>query len=84
MPRDLRAYLFDIAEACDLVAAFTRDLSAADYATDPLVRSAVERQLEIVGEALSQALRHHAGLLADHVPEAPRIIAGPGCQAGMG
>jgi uncharacterized protein with HEPN domain len=56
-PRDLRAYLFDIAEACRLVDEFTRGKSADDYAGDPLLRSGVERQLEIVGEALSQALR---------------------------
>lgn len=52
MPRDLRAYLYDIAEACDLVADFTDGKSAGDYSADPLVRSAVERQLEIVGESM--------------------------------
>ena len=74
-PRDLRAYLFDIAEACRLVMQFTKGQSAERFATDPMVRSAVERQLEIVGEALSQALRYHSALLADRIPEAPRIIA---------
>jgi len=74
-PRDLRAYLFDIAEACRLVMQFTKGQSAERFATDPMVRSAVERQLEIVGEALSQALRHHSDQLADRIPEAPRIIA---------
>lgn len=74
-PRDLRAYLFDVAEACRLVAEFTRRKSAADYAADPLLRSGVERQLEIVGEALNQALRHHPAELTDRMPEAPRIIA---------
>jgi len=73
--RDVRAYLFDIAEACRLVLEFTRTRSAGDYATDPMLRSAVERQLEIMGEALAQALRHHPGLLAGRIPEAPRIIA---------
>ena len=73
-PRDLRAYLFDIAEASRLVGDFTRAKSGNDYARDPLLRSAVERQLEIVGEALSQALRHHPGL-SDRIPQAPRIIA---------
>lgn len=75
LPRDLRAYLFDIAEACRLVLVFTKGRSAERFAADPMLRSAVERQLEIVGEALSQALRHHSALLADRIPEAPRIIA---------
>lgn len=74
-PRDLRAYLFDIAEACDLVFQFTKGRSAERFATDPMLRSAVERQLEIMGEALSQALRNHPTLLADRIPEAPRIIS---------
>jgi len=75
LPRDVRAYLFDIVEACHLVLAFTETKSVSDYAADPMLRSAVERQLEIAGEALAQALRHHPGLLTDRIPEAPRIIA---------
>ncbi len=74
-PRDVRAYLFDIAEACQLVLAFTHSKTVSDYAADPMLRSAVERQLEIAGEALVQALRHHPDLLTDEIPEAPRIIA---------
>jgi uncharacterized protein with HEPN domain len=70
-PRDLRAYLFDIAEACRLVDDFTRGKSADDYGHEPLLRSGVERHLEIVGEALS----HHPAALTDRIPEAPRIIA---------
>jgi len=74
-PRDLRAYLFDIAEACRRVGDFTRGKTAEDYAGDELLRSGVERQLEIIGEALSQALRHHPATLAERIPDAPRIIA---------
>ncbi len=75
MPRDLRSYLFDIAEACSLVEEFVRDTGVADYADDALLRSAVERQLEIVGEALGQALRIYPAILSDEFPEAPRIVA---------
>lgn len=57
MPRDLRAYLFDISEAAALVTSFAAGKTFADYEHDPLLRSAIERQLEIIGEALSQALR---------------------------
>ncbi len=74
-PRDVRAYLFDIGEACRLVLAFTKSKTVSDYTADPMLRSAVERQLEIAGEALIQALRHHPDLLTDQIPEAPRIIA---------
>ena len=34
-PPDVRAYLFDIAEACHLVLVFTATRSASDHARDP-------------------------------------------------
>jgi len=73
-PRDLRAYLFDIAEACRLIEDFTRGASLADYERTVLLRSAVERQFEIIGEALSQALRYHP-TLAEQINDTSRIIA---------
>jgi uncharacterized protein with HEPN domain len=39
-----------------------------------MLRSAVERQFEIIGEALGQ-LRHAAPDLAAAVPDLPRIVA---------
>lgn len=73
-PRDLRAYLFDVAEACRLIEDFTRGASIADYRRSVLLRSAVERQFEIIGEALSQALRYHP-TLAEQINDTSRIIA---------
>jgi len=55
-PPEVRKYLFDIAEACSLVASFTSGRSFEDYTGDPMLRSAVERQFEIVGEALGALL----------------------------
>ncbi|HVA85942.1 MAG TPA: HepT-like ribonuclease domain-containing protein [Candidatus Saccharimonadales bacterium] len=73
-PRDLRAHLFDVAEACRLIEEFTRGASFDDYQRTVLLRSAVERQFEIIGEALSQALRYHPSL-AGQTNESDRIIA---------
>ena len=55
LPLEVRKYLFDIAEACDLLTQFTAGKTFTDYSADALLRSAVERQFEVVGEALNQA-----------------------------
>ena len=43
MPRDLRKYFYDIEQACKLLSEFTSGKTFADYATDAMLRSAVER-----------------------------------------
>lgn len=67
-------YLFDIQQACDSLLQFTQDKSFADYSADPLLRSAVERQFEIAGEALNQLLRLDPAY-ASRISHARRIIA---------
>ncbi len=75
MPRlEVRKYLFDIQQACDLLFQFTQGKSFADYSADPLLRSAVERQFEIVGEALNQLLRFEP-TIASRISHTQRIIA---------
>ena len=74
MPRDPRAWLADIVAACDLLSEFTRGKTFSDYAGDSLLRSAVERQFQIVSEALRVALQHHPELAAD-ITDARAIIA---------
>ncbi len=74
MQRDPRAYLWDARRAGALVVEFVAERSWADYEADALLRSAVERQFEILGEALSQ-LGRRAPHLAAGVPDLPRIVA---------
>ncbi len=74
MPRDPRAYVWDARRAVALVVEFVADRSWADYEADALLRSAVERQFEIVGESLSQ-LGLAGPDLAARVPDLPRIVA---------
>lgn len=45
------AKLWDMLDACDRIARFISGRSQADFRTDDLLRSAIERQIEIVGEA---------------------------------
>lgn len=71
---DVRKFLHDIKIACELIEGFVRGKTIDDYLTDPMLRSAVERQFEIIGEALNQSSRVDAGLL-DRITDARRVIA---------
>lgn len=53
MQRDERAYLNDIIEACAAIENAAADLDLATYRASRLVRSAVEREFIIVGQAVS-------------------------------
>jgi uncharacterized protein with HEPN domain len=72
-PRDVRMYLFDIRESCDAIAEFVSGLTFDDCKASRLVRSAVERQFEIIGEALRQAMEL-ATSLRDTFPAVRQII----------
>ena len=54
MPRDARKYLFGIAEASKLVSEFVAGRTLDDYLKSALLQSVVERQFEIIGEAIGQ------------------------------
>lgn len=55
MNRAARARLLDALGACRAILDFVRGRSFEEYERSLLLRSAVERQFEIVGEALRQA-----------------------------
>ncbi|RJP20209.1 MAG: DUF86 domain-containing protein [Candidatus Omnitrophota bacterium] len=46
-----RSYLWDMLEASRSACSFVKDKSIHQFLSDKLLRSAVERQLEIIGEA---------------------------------
>jgi uncharacterized protein with HEPN domain len=73
MPRDARAYLADIIEACDAITMAVRGLDLGAYEGNRLVRSSVEREFIIVGEAVA-ALARVAPATFDSVTRARRII----------
>jgi uncharacterized protein with HEPN domain len=74
LPHETKKYFFDIAEACDLIAQFTAGKTLADYQKDPLLRSGVERQFEIIGEALNQAIQHDPSV-EELISNSSRIIS---------
>ena len=73
MPRDPRAFLWDVRQAADNIAMFIRDKTAANYAADALLHSGVERQLEIIGEALNQ-LDKVAPEIGARIPHLRQIV----------
>jgi uncharacterized protein with HEPN domain len=56
-PRDVRVHLQDTVTAAAAIAGFIAGRTLDDYKADLMLRSAVERQFEILGEALARALR---------------------------
>lgn len=74
MLRDRRSYLWDALKAAESVQAFVRGTAYEVFIEDDLVRSAVERQLQIIGEALSQLAKVDPQI-ASNVVELRRIIA---------
>lgn len=74
MQLETKKYLYDIRSAADLLAGFIEGKSLADYQDDALLRAAVERQFEIIGEALAQLARSNEGA-ARQITDYRRIIA---------
>jgi len=72
--RDVRKYLFDMKTAGELIERFTMDKTLEDYVANPMLRAAVERQFEIIGEALSQASQADPSF-KERITDAARIIA---------
>lgn len=73
MRREAGAHLWDAAEAAKLVHEFALGKTEASFNSDLIVRSAIERQLEILGEALKRLRRDDIDTAA-RVPGLDRIV----------
>jgi len=69
-----RKYLWDVLQAAALIQEFVGGRSLDDYLGDAFLRSAVERQLQIIGDALGQLARRDPEM-AKTIPELPRVVA---------
>jgi uncharacterized protein with HEPN domain len=73
MPRDALAYLSDIVESCDAITAALVGIDLDEYQRNRLVRSSVEREFIIIGEAVSALSRVSPEAFAS-ITRARRII----------
>lgn len=73
MQRDPSAYLSDILEAAAAIQAATTSIDEATYSATRLIRSAVEREFIIIGEALKVICQRDPALFAA-IPEGRQII----------
>jgi uncharacterized protein with HEPN domain len=73
MQRDPRAYLSDILEAAAAIQDATSTIDEAGYSQSRLIRSAVEREFIIIGEALKVIAQRDQQLFAA-IPEGRQII----------
>lgn len=74
MRLEIKKYLYDIQYAIGLLREFTGDKKFADYESNTMMRSAVERQFEIIGEAMSQLAKLDSAL-ASRISKYQRIIS---------
>jgi uncharacterized protein with HEPN domain len=67
-PRALRlaAYLQHIIDAVERIRAYTAAPAEAEFQRSTLIQDAVIRNLEVIGEACRNVLRHHADFATAH------------------
>lgn len=73
MPRDPNVCIEDAISACALIIQFTATLTESEFLTDKKTQSAVERQFEILGEALNR-LKQIDSKHLDKIEHANEII----------
>ncbi len=74
MSHQINKHLFDIRQAIEDIESFLNDKKYHDFTSGTLIQSAVERKLEIIGEALNRIKKKIARIL-DNITDAHRIIA---------
>ncbi|MBN1379405.1 MAG: DUF86 domain-containing protein [Gammaproteobacteria bacterium] len=74
MRPEIKKYLYDVKQAADLVADFTSGKTLQDYKCDAMLSAAVEREFEIIGEALNHTAKMDEAV-AKKITGYRRIIA---------
>ncbi len=69
-----RKLLLDISLSCQEISDFIEGKSFEDYQQDRMLQLAIEREFEIIGEALYRLARIEETTLAEKIPEYRKII----------
>lgn len=73
MRPEIAKRLLDAHAACGAIESFTAGIDYEAFEGSHLIRSAVERQFEIIGESLGRAHREEPSL-EEVLPEVPKIV----------
>lgn len=73
MTSEARQRLLDVLEACQAVERFAQGKDYAAYQTDEMLRAAVERKLEIIGEAFTKLVDVEPEV-AEKFPDLRKIV----------
>lgn len=74
MPHSARKLLLDISLSCQEILEFTEGKSYEEFQENRILQLAIEREFEIIGEALFRLDKVETGKLADRIPEYRKII----------
>jgi uncharacterized protein with HEPN domain len=74
MPHSIRKLLLDITISCEEIRKFAGDLSFEQFTKNRLLQLALEREFEIIGEALARLERIDPETIAKRIPEYRKII----------
>ena len=74
MPPSTRKLLLDITLSCEEISGFIEGKDFEDFTKNRLLQLALEREFEIIGEALARLERIDQENLTEKIPEYRRII----------
>lgn len=74
MPHSTRKLLLDVSLSCREINEFTKGKTYDDFLEDRLLQLAIEREFEIIGEALHRLEKLEQDKLEQRIPEYRKII----------
>jgi len=74
MPHSIRKLILDITLSCEEISSFIQGKDFENFKSNRLLQLALEREFEIIGEALARLERIDPENLTNKIPESRRII----------